>query len=106
MSVPEYVMWSPTSNGDCWVGSGSPAARCAVLGMTNFVQNSSVASGALSSPLAGSGTTPASVKLRQWRAAPAGVGRVGCGASGAAGGAGGGGGGAHREPGAGVGGGV
>src|SRR4051812_50197410 len=52
--------------------------------MTNFVQNSSVASGALSSPLAGSGTTPASVKLRQWRPAPAGCGRLACGESGAA----------------------
>ena len=70
ISVPEYVMWSPTSNGACWRGSGPwpfSGGRVASAGMTNFVQNSWPAAGGVSSPLPGSGTTPASLKLRQWR---------------------------------------
>src|SRR5689334_10449378 len=74
--VPDQAMWSPSSNGACWRASGSPAARVATLGITYIEQNTWPARGWLSSPLAGSGTTPASVKLRQWRPAPAGFGRV------------------------------
>src|SRR3954469_10863363 len=102
MSVPDHAMWSPTSNGACWRGSGSPAARVVTPGMTNIPQNSLPAGGWVSSPLAGNGTTPASVKLRQWRPAPAGLGRLACGHSGASALAGSGRGGPLRGPGAGV----
>src|SRR4051794_17767542 len=87
MSVPDQAMWSPSSNGTCLVGSGSVAVRVAsvVLFMTNWLQYTWPAGGCPTSPLAGSGTTPASVQLRQWRPAPAGLGRLTCGHCGSSG---------------------
>jgi hypothetical protein len=36
--VPENVIASPTSNGACWLGSGSVAARVRGAFMTNSLQ--------------------------------------------------------------------